>query len=479
MSSEASRLRQEFGRMAEVTLDQVPQKVRDLFNRGFAAMERGNTEYAIDMLMACVEAEPRFLQARRYLRAAEIKEFRNRGGNAFTHIMASITSMPAMATAQTLLNTGKPMQAIQTIEKLMRKDPLNMSYIKVLGKAAEAADEPEIAIQTLAMALEHSPHDAFILNWLGQLYMKTEQPRKARECFETLCELKPNDTAALKLLKDAMAIDSMTKDGWAEAAASGKGFRGMIRDAKEAALLEKENKAVKDRSDIDILIADNKARIQREPGNVNYRRALAQLYASNRMFEESITTLQDALAVAGGRDPQIDQAISQVRLQSFDHEIKRLQDSGTAAAVEAKQKERDQFLFNDVQDRVSRYPNDLQIRYEFGLLLYQQQRFNEAIQQFQAAQRNAQRRVSSLYYIGLCFKAKQQYDLAIEQLQRAASELPVMDDQKKDVIYELGQVLESAGRGAEAGDLYKQIYQIDIGYRDVSAKVEQGYKKPT
>lgn len=463
--------------MPEVTLDQAPPKVRELFNRGFTAMERGNLDYAIDMLTACIEIEPKFLQARRYLRAAEVKQFKNRGGNAFTHLLASVTGMPAMATAQALINAGKPMQALQTAEKLLRKDPLNLSYIKVLGKAAEAAGEPEIAIQTLVMALEHSPHDTFILNWLGRLYMKAEQPRQARECFETLCELKPHDTAALKALKDAMAIDSMTKDGWAEAAASGQGFRKMIRDEKEAAILEKESKAVKGQQDIDALIAENKARIQREPGNINYRRALAQLYTSNRMFEESIRTLQDALAVSGGRDPQLDQAISQVRLQAFDHEIKRLQESGMTAAAEAKQKDRDQFLFNDVQDRVSRYPNDLQIRYEYGMLLYQQDRINEAIQQFQAAQRNAQRRVSSLYYIGLCFKAKQQYDMAIEQLQKAASELPVMDEQKKSVLYELGQVLEQAGRGSEAVDLYKQIYQIDIGYRDVAAKVERGYPK--
>ncbi len=464
--------------MAEATLEQVPQKVRELFNRGFAAMERGNLDYAMDMFTASLQLEPLFHQARRYLRAAEVKQFKSRGGNALTHLMASVTGLPTILKAQAMLNAGKPMQAIAAIEKVLRKDPLNPSYIKILGKAAETAGEHEIAIQTMVLALEHNPHDTFILNWLGQLYMKTEQPRLARQCFETLCELKPNDTFALKALKDAMAIDSITTDGWAKAAASGKGFREMIRDEKEADILEKENKAVKGQSDIEILIAENKGRIQREPGNINYRRALAQLYSSNQRYEDAIRTLQDALAVAGGREPQLDQAISTVRLQAFDHEIKRLKESGMTAAAEAKQQERDQFLFNDVQDRVSRYPNDLQVKYEYGVLLFQQQRTNEAIQQFQAAQRNAQRRVSSLFYIGLCFKAKQQYDMALEQLEKAASELPVMDDQKKEVVYELGQVLESSGRMKEAIDYYKQIYQIDIGYRDVAAKVERGYSKP-
>lgn len=194
------------------------------------------------------------------------------------------------------------------------------------------------------------------------------------------------------------------------------------------------------------------------------------------MFSEAITVLQDAQTVSGARDPQIDQTISTIRLQSFDEEILKLKAANMTVAAEAKQQDRDLFLFNDTQDRVARYPNDLQIKFEFGALLFQQDRINEAIQQFQSSQRNAQRRIESLYYIGMCFKAKQQYDMAIEQLQKAISELPVMDDTKKKIIYELGLLFDLVDRKAEAMEHFKQIYQLDIGYRDVAAKVEQGYK---
>jgi tetratricopeptide (TPR) repeat protein len=462
--------------MPEVTLEQAPPKVRDMFNRGFVAMERGNLNYAIDMFTACIQLEPSLHRARKFLRAAEIKQSKAQGGGQVAQIISFITNLPAYLTAMALLKSGKPGQALQSVEKLLRAAPLNLSYIKLLDQAAEASGEYEIAIQTLDMAREHYPGDAFILDRLGHLYMETDQPRQGRECFELLCTLRPNDSAAVKSLKDAMAIDSMTKDGWEEAHATGGSFRKMIRDEKVAAILEKEAKAVKGQGDIESLITENKSRIQREPGNINYRRALATLYSSNGMYEEAITTLQEAQAVSGGRDPQIDQALSAIRLQAFDSEIKKLEEKGITAAIEAKRQERAQFIFNDVQDRVARYPTDLAIKYEYGILLYEQDRINEAIQQFQAAQRNAQRRVNSLYYIGLCFKAKQQYDMAIEQLQKAVAELPVMDDLKKTVLYELGLVLETVNRRPEAMDCFKQIYQIDIGYRDVSGKVEGGYK---
>lgn len=470
--------RSEVTGMPEVTLEQVEPKVRDMFNRGFAAMERGNIDYAVDMFAACIKAEPFFHRARRFLRAAEIKQTRGRTSGQISQAVAKLSMLPAVVIAQAYLNSGKPMQALEFIEKLLRKDPLNLSHVNLLVKAAELLDEPEIAIQTLAMAREYYGKEADILESLGKLYMKTSQPRLGRECFETLVELRPNNSAALKLLKDAMAIDSMTKDGWAEAAASGGTFRQIIKDEKEAELLERESKAVKGKDDVELLINENKARVQREPGNINYRRALATLYANNRMFEEAISTLQDAQSVAGGRDPAIDQAISATRLQAFDHEIAKLRESGMNAAAQTQEQDRDAFMFKDLQDRVSRYPNDLPLKYDFGLLLFKQNRINEAIQQFQASQRHAQRRVSSIYYLGLCFLAKQQFDMAVEQFQKAASELPGMDDLKKAILYDLGHTLEKVNRPQEAMDCFKQIYQVDIGYKDVADKVEHGYKKP-
>lgn len=461
--------------MAEVTLEQVPQKIKDLFNRGFVAMERGNLDYSIDMFTACLALEPRLHKARKFLRAAEIKRFKSQGGGQLTHLISSVTGFSNLIKAQALLKS-KPMEALQAAEKLLLKDPLNLNYIKLLENAALAAGEPEIAVQTLAIAKEHYPQNTDLLERLGRLYMSTDQPRLARECFETLCEIKPQNSGALKLLKDAMAIDSMSKDGWEKVGTKGTKFTDLIRDRKEADMLARESKAVVDKNDTTIMIEENKARIKREPGNMNYRRALANLYKDSKMFADAITTLQEAQVVSGGRDPQIDQTISAIRIQMMDEEITKLKAAGMAAGVEAKQKDRELFLTNDLQDRVTRYPNDLQLKYEFGILLFEQNRINEAIQQFQASQRNAQRRIQSLFYIGRCFRAKQQYDMAIDQLQQAVAELPIMDDTKKAVVYELGSIYELTGRAPEAMECFKQIYQIEIGYLDVATKVEQGYK---
>jgi len=147
--------------------------------------------------------------------------------------------------------------------------------------------------------------------------------------------------------------------------------------------------------------------------------------------------------------------------------------------VASKQTEKAAFLYKDIQARVERYPNDLPLRFEYAVLLYEHDQVNEAIQQLQIAQRYPRNRTRSLFYLGLCFHKKQQLDMAREQLEKALAELPEMNDLKKDIFYELGTILESMGNVKEAADrYYKEIYQVDIGYKDVAAKIEAAYKQP-
>jgi len=126
---------------------------------------------------------------------------------------------------------------------------------------------------------------------------------------------------------------------------------------------------------------------------------------------------------------------------------------------------------------VQRYPNDLQFRYDLGVLLFQRGQLNEAIREFQISQRNPQRRTRSLYYMALCFKHKNQHDIAMEQLEKASSELHVMDDTKKDILYEMGIISELMKQPAKAAGFFKEIYSVDIGFKDVASRIEKAYEK--
>jgi len=462
--------------MAEVLLENAPKPVQDAFNKGFAAFERGNLDYAVNMLFRCIELEPGLLQARKFLRAAAIQKAKQKSGGSLTQIASTTARMPAYLAAKAMIRSGRAMQAVLAAEKLLRDDPLSRRWAMLLGEACTAADIPEAGAQTLEIIREYYPDHVPTLRLLGKIYLDMGQTKLARDCFEKVTELRPRDPAALKALKDAMALDSMSKDGWSEVAEKGGSFREMIRDSKEAQILEQEAKARKTESDTDALIEDTKAKIEAEPENINYYRALARHYTQRKRYDEALETIETASGISPG-DPELAKAKSNILMQRFDHEIAELNAAGDTDAASAKEIEKAEFYFNDLQDRVKRYPNDLMLRYDWGVVLFENEYVDEAIQQFQLAQKNPKYRVLALFNLGMCFKLKKQYDMARQQFERAGEGLVQMDDTKKDVLYELGSVAELLGDKETALDHFKQIYQSDISYKDVSQKIEQAYSE--
>lgn len=460
--------------MAEVSINEVPKKTQDMFNKGLGALERGNLDYAIDLFMQCLELEPALLQARKMLRAAEVRKIKQQG-SGLARKMAVVKGIPTYLKAMTALKGEKPQQAMLQAEKLLREDPLNKKFVTLFADAAVAAGLPEAAIHTLETARDQMPHDVDLLNHLGSIYLEEGRTRDARACFERIVEISPNDPDAVKLLKDAMALDSLASDGW-QAAASGGSYRDIIKDEGEAVRLEQEAKAVKTERDADALIEDTKQKIEAEPENMNYYRALARLYAQKQDFDNALATLDKALELSPG-DPELDSAHSSVKVQQFDHQIAGAREAGdeeTAAALEA---ERDQFIYDDLEARVKRYPNDLKLRFDLGVILHDNGYLNEAIQQFQRSQRSPKHRIRSLYYLALSFRKKGQLDLALEQLKEADSELATMDNQKKEVCYQIGEVAEEIGDLDTAAQYYKKVYQSDIGYKDIADKIERLYEQ--
>ena len=458
--------------MAEVALEQAPRKAREHYEKGIASLERGNLDYAMDMFLLALDLCPGLLRARKYMRAAALRKNKDQKTSSFGRALSTLGGSGTLMKVQSLIKK-KPEQAVREAEELMRKDPLNPTFVNTACQAALAAQMPEVAILNLEVVRDNGARDLKSLEFLAELYQQSGRMHDARDTYETLVRLNPAEPELMKKLKDATALDTVQRGNW-EGATS---YRDVMKDSKEAILLEQQAKAVKTSRDVDALMEETLAKIEREPQNVNYKRALADLYMKNDRFEDALEVLDQAQKTTGGADPQVDRMISQVHQTRFDKDVEALRGAGDEAALAAKIKARDAFLFSDAEARVHRYPNDLQIKYEYGVLLFERGQINEAIQQFQRSQQNPQRRLRSFYYLALCFKQKQQLDIAAEQLEKAAAELNLMDETKKDVVYELASIYEAMGQIPKAAALYKDIYAVDFGFRDVATKIERIYQK--
>ncbi|MBP5227974.1 MAG: tetratricopeptide repeat protein [Kiritimatiellae bacterium] len=460
--------------MAGERNDQAAQQAQNFYNKGQVAYERGNLDIAIDLLIQCITLVPGFSRARKILRAAQIAKFRKEKKSKLALQVQEFSAAMLRAKIATMLKAGKKEQAITECEKLMTMNPLNSKNVDLAVEAADACGFPEAALFTVEAAYENNQDDMQLLRRLADYYMAVGEYAKARDAYVKLSATRPNDQTILKLLKDAEARTTMTEGGWEEAAGEKGGFRKLIRDKEAAAKLDMKAKSVVAGSDAEALIAEAKERLEKEPNNLNFYRALARIYSQNKRFDEAVETLVAAQKV-NAADPELDRALSAAKTAAYGEKIAALKAEGKEAEAADMDAEMNQFIFDDLVSRVERYPNDLKLRFELGMQYYKYDYFDEAIGQLQLAQRSPQERVKALYYLAMCFAKKGQGDMAIMQLETANDQLTVMDDMKKMVVFALGDLSEKAGKIDKAFEYYKEVYGADIGFEDIAERFQRVY----
>ena len=445
----------------------LAQKAQNFTNRGRQALESGRYELAMDMLMEAVAAAPDVLETRKLLRAAQIANFRRNGKVGFG---AKLGYMMDRQKIMGLVKKGEGAQAMAEAEKLLCKNPLDPDNIEAAVKAAEAAGKTDHAAITIEAAYECSNKDPALLERVATYYQMAKNWAKARDAYRKLAEIKPGDQRIAQLLKNTEAQATMNAGGEQTAGKKG-GFQNLIANKEQAKKLDQANKAVISGDDAEALIQEKLAQIEKEPKNMNARRALARIYIQNKRFEEAIQCLQAALEAAGSMDPELDRMLSQTQVMYYDQLIEQYRAAGDEENAAALEAEKNQFVFDDLAARVERYPNDLHLRYELGLQYYTYEYYDEALEHLQLAQRSPKDRLWALYYLAMCFLMKGQTDMAVMQLETARDAIPTMDDLKKKVVYQLGLCAEQAGDLEKAYQYYKDVYSTDVGFEDLSERM--------
>ena len=446
----------------------LAQKAQNFTNRGRQALESGRFELAMDMLMEAVSAAPDVLETRKLLRTAQIANFRHKGSKA--GIGSKLSGMMARNKIHGIIKKGQYAEAMAEAEKLLCQNPLDADNIECAVKAAEAAGKQDHAAISVEAAYECGNKDPALLERVATYYSLAKNWTKARDAYQKLAQIKPGDQRVMQLLKNSEAQATMNA-GWTQSAGKKGGFQNLIANKEQAKKLDQANKAVITGDDAEAMIQDKLAQIEREPKNMNARRALARIYMQNKRFAEAVNCLSDAIESLGPMDPELDRMMSQARVQYYDQEISNLRQAGKNEEADAMDQEKNQFVLDDLMSRVQRYPNDLHLRYELGVLLSSYGYYDEALEHLQLAQKSPKDRLWALYYLAMCFLAKEQTDMAVMQLETARDQIPTMDDLKKKVVYQLGLCAEAAGDLEKAYQYYKDVYSTDVGFEDLSERM--------
>ncbi len=458
--------------MSEKLIDQIPFSTRELFDKGVAAVEKNNLDYAVTLLMQVLRLEPGFYQAREALRAAQHK----RSAGKRSLFRKFVGSASSLTRGQVALRTN-PHDALVIAEEVLNDDPGNVLAHELLAKAATQCGFPKTAVLSLEVALRNQPTSRQVALDLAEALCVVGNRARAERILRDLLKTQPNDPEINQRLKNALADRTLHEGGYVQLEGGGGSFRDILKDKDEARQIEQENRLVKDEGVAATLGTELEARVGREPDNLRLLRDLADLYLKQKRFGDATRTLELYLAKAGVQDPMVLEALRDVRLAEFEDRIQSLDPAspGFDAEVLALRQQRDDWILVDAKRRADANPTDLQIRYELGALHLAAGRIGEAIAELQKAQNNPNRRIASMNLLAQAFARRGMNDLAARKLQEALKEKPVFDDEAKELRYQLGAVLEKMGRKEEAIDQFKMIYEQDIAYRDVMARVDAHY----
>lgn len=458
----------------EITEEELPAALKEHWKNAKASVERNNPGYAVKFLQAILKEQPGFLNARKLLRQAEITVTGASPGSAKKGLFGSSGGGAGGLARQ---SKKDPVATLAAIEKELEKDPFNAAINDVLHDTCLKVNLLDTAAFALETARKGNPENTKIGHKLAQFYILRDMHNEAANVFRDIVKNDPSDGAAIKGEKDASAKASMQKNKLSEDTS----FKDLIK-SDEAADLEKASKAALTKDQLLEKAANLGAQYEADPHNLVVVKDLAQAYEQLEDWPLAHQFYDWAHQVSNG-DVALRSKAEVMKDKANDFTIQQLEEAAAAdpdnAELQAQLKEaksgRVAERLVECQQRVDQNPTDPKLRYDLGHAFYDAEQYSEAIPHLQQATRNPHIRTKVLLLLGRTFNAKGMIDLSIKQLSDANAELTAMDNTKKEILYELGLIFTKADRMEEAISCFKQIYEVDYGYRDVAARVEGSY----
>mgnify|MGYP001198483175 CR=1 FL=1 len=460
--------------MQEVPLTSLDVRLQKQVETAQVALQRGNFDYVIEVTAQVLKHAPGCLPVRRLQRVALLKRLESKN-KLLSKAFGSVTMAGFLFSAK-----KDPAKAFENAEKMLLADPTNIAGLKSLAENATALGLMETATFAWEAIRELQPKDHDTLVHLAEAYIAAKMHKEAVRVADDLLKLRPQDGDALALMRKASVAQTMDKGNWE----SQSSFRAKLKDESMATSLEQANKVVTSTEMTERLIAEAKERLAQQPDNLNHYRSIIDGYRRLNDPASALEYVKKArqLPTAAG-DATLEKLQSDLAIAVLEAKVKAAGEKVAAApgdeaakkALEAAQAELNKVKLDEAKAYVERYPNDYAARFSLANLLLDAGDYEGAIGNFQQATKSPKVRIASLAGMGRALKARKMYDLAVQQFQTAKSEIPVMDDLKKDVIYQLAECYEGMGRQEEAINEFKLIYSEDIGFRDVADKINAFY----
>ncbi|MCE9591834.1 MAG: hypothetical protein K8S99_15070 [Planctomycetes bacterium] len=461
------------------------RKARKFFEYAHSVTDH---DYAIDCFIRGLQHDPDNMKEHEALREISLK--RKVSGGKPTTLRERFDSM------------GKtPVDKMLDAEKMLAKDPLNLSLmIALMEKTAEADEaEPDLKlgefvymIGTLVLQLRQSPKPPTKAQLIvaRDLFARVEAFEKAVEACRIVLSMEPTNANLLKDMKNLEAEWTMQKAGFDAHGKRENNFRENVADADKQRALDQEDQIAKTSDVADEIIARRRAEYEENPTDRDIMSKLVEaLY--NRDTE---ATDDEAIALMNKAWEESQQYRFKVRagditLRKLNRRVRALRDELKADASDAElkkqfdeaRKEHLDFGFKEFSERVENYPTDLGLRYQLGTRLYDLRRYDEAIGNFQRSKDDPKVRAASHQYLGRCYLHQGWFEEAVDTLRKGIeTHADPSDKMALELRYLLMDALEKSAaknrnleQAREAQKLSSHILQSNINYLDIKTRADR------
>ena len=459
----------------DVRQHQLAANLGKLYLKAESAMELRNWSYAVSLIQAILVKEPGFLDGRKRLRMAAVKENEGKRGVKMGGEALKVMKLQGQVKKD-------PLGVMAQLEKdVLASDPYNAQGNELLYEAASAAGLFSTAGFALETFISGDPENLKFYHKLGDFYMAREIFDKASEIFGKIVDKNRTDLEATKKYKDATARGSIASQKWD----SEGDWRDLLKDKDASKDLESKGRAAMTPEMLQTQADALSAEYAQDQNNLEVTKRLANTYEELEQFETALSFYEWAFHLSSN-DPALEKKVASIRETVNKNHLEYLQrfvdenpehpdiEQYRQQLIEAEKSQID-ILIGESRERVDRNPTDNELRYELGSRLFRATQYREAIQHLQQAKRSPNLRIKVMSLLGQCYERMNMTDLAASQFEEAITELQVMDETKKELLYNLGLLYERLENMPKYLEALKQIYSVDYVYRDVAERVERSY----
>ena len=449
------------------------RRLQQLFEHASKSAEASQFDYALKLFTDCVVGDP---GNRIYVQTLLSTLSRKYNNNPKS--VGKLAGIKSAGTKTSLKKSSMQKDwpsVIKTGIEVLKTNPWDVPTLSAMALACEAMDLAEPQLTYLKMALDVNGKDPDVNRLCGRALARMGHFDQAIACFHRVQQAKPGDEEAQRAIAD-LAVERTIHQGGYEEAESATDVKRAKDDEEDGKVqLTPEQQLEK--------------RISKQPADVSLYGELADLHIRHERWAEAEEVLTKALEVSGG-DVSHRERLEDVQLRRHRNQVlaaeRRAASEKTDEARElakAMKAELNRLELDIYRSRVDRNPTNLGLKYEFGLRLKLEGKYQDAIQQLQLARGDTKRKAVVHQELGECFQKLKKYPLALNNFEaavEATSEREV--DAKKVALYSAGRLaLAMAMNDANGNDKWldsaekhlNELAGMEFGYKDVPALLDK------